>query len=485
MPITKHSSGAHACQRDGASLALAALDDGGSRLTARYGTPVLAAGYTAIPNLVRRHWRALGATYGDFYLYQVVMEHKWTAAHPRLRAQEIAAGMGTHGRQVREHVARLERLGLLVVRPGPRNRSTYNFDPLHARVVVLEREARARAEEETAAKWVARDAIPGGNHRTVGEETAAYQRNVSKTSSSTSIPPTPVDDQRTEVPKPARRRAVHPHPHRPSLHRHDHAFHQRNSDVPPVQTPDVARMSHSTADVGIVQAARDGDDRPVVALVEALSAEFGDTAASNVTQARNHRREADLAQPDYIRVLNEAAARTRARRHKLANPMGYFFIVVRDLLFNPAAPPGPPSDARRHAPPARAGGGGRAGRRDALPPAPSAYWAALTTIQQGARAYAETVADDIWRLVLCELAETMTVENFDMWLRGTFVVERDDQHLVIGVPQAFNRDWLERKLHPRVDSILCRVGYGHLAVAYVVAEPPCAARDTGSAAAVV
>jgi chromosomal replication initiator protein len=87
----------------------------------------------------------------------------------------------------------------------------------------------------------------------------------------------------------------------------------------------------------------------------------------------------------------------------------------------------------------------------------------------------------IWGATLGELQADMTRENYDTWLRDAHVVAGDaddgagetgalhEGTLTVGVPTAFQKDWLEHKLTGRIAGALERVGQGHRAIRYIVA----------------
>jgi len=56
----------------------------------------------------------------------------------------------------------------------------------------------------------------------------------------------------------------------------------------------------------------------------------------------------------------------------------------------------------------------------------------------------------VWRAVLDDLAQVMTGENFNAWLATTRVVHQEGEVLRVAVPAAFNKIWLEQKLHGKV-----------------------------------
>jgi chromosomal replication initiator protein len=51
----------------------------------------------------------------------------------------------------------------------------------------------------------------------------------------------------------------------------------------------------------------------------------------------------------------------------------------------------------------------------------------------------------IWQAALGELELGLSKANFTTWFKGTFILELEDPKVVIGVPNAFTKSWLEKK----------------------------------------
>jgi len=51
----------------------------------------------------------------------------------------------------------------------------------------------------------------------------------------------------------------------------------------------------------------------------------------------------------------------------------------------------------------------------------------------------------LWQAVLGELELSLSKANFTTWFKGTFILELEDPKVVIGVPNAFTKSWLEKK----------------------------------------
>jgi len=66
-------------------------------------------------------------------------------------------------------------------------------------------------------------------------------------------------------------------------------------------------------------------------------------------------------------------------------------------------------------------------------------------------------AGRIWQAVLGELQLEMTRATFETWLRNSRLVSCEDGVFVIGVANAYARDWLESRLRSVVERVLARV----------------------------
>jgi len=225
----------------------------------------------------------------------------------------------------------------------------------------------------------------------------------------------------------------------------------------------------------------DGDDRALSAVLAVLSTELGDDAPrSSLGRAHNLRRDAGVSPARFLRLLDEAAARTRDRQASIVkrqrddvravNGMPYLFAVLTDLL-HPAPPRtgdvGPDPASRRAGQPGR-----RRRRRDD----------GCGELARSYVAWADSPAPlpiveehSVWRAVLAELAQVMTSENFNAWLATTRVLDQADELLRVAVPTPFNKTWLEQKLHGKVMGALHKInddaiGTGRVErVEYVVA----------------
>jgi len=241
--------------------------------------------------------------------------------------------------------------------------------------------------------------------------------------------------------------------------------------IPP--TPAKATLTTTTGAEARQPANADPDDQALAAEIAALSDELGDDAPrSSLGRARNLHRAAGVSLDRFLRLLDEAAARTRDRQASIVkrrrdglavNGMPYLFAVLTDLL-HPApartnkADSGP--DRRRNEQPGR-----RRRRRADGRSEPITSYAAWSDSPVRL-----PIAEEhpVWRAALVELAQVLTSENFNTWLASTQVVSQEGDLLHVAVPTQFNKTWLENKLAGCVRSTLERLGYERMHVEYVV-----------------
>lgn len=51
----------------------------------------------------------------------------------------------------------------------------------------------------------------------------------------------------------------------------------------------------------------------------------------------------------------------------------------------------------------------------------------------------------LWQAVLGEMELVLSKANFTTWFKGTFIAENNEEKMIIGVPNAFTKNWLEKK----------------------------------------
>jgi chromosomal replication initiator protein len=86
-------------------------------------------------------------------------------------------------------------------------------------------------------------------------------------------------------------------------------------------------------------------------------------------------------------------------------------------------------------------------------------------------------AKQVWRAALGELQVALSPANFETWLRDTQLVDVDDNHFRIAVPNGFAKDWLDTRYRSLISQTLARiVGYSVQVEFVVRSAPPEAAR---------
>ena len=63
----------------------------------------------------------------------------------------------------------------------------------------------------------------------------------------------------------------------------------------------------------------------------------------------------------------------------------------------------------------------------------------------------------MWQSVLGELEVSVTRAHFSTWLKPTYIISSEDGHVVVGVPNIFNKRWMENKYHGQVKSALAKL----------------------------
>jgi len=58
--------------------------------------------------------------------------------------------------------------------------------------------------------------------------------------------------------------------------------------------------------------------------------------------------------------------------------------------------------------------------------------------------------EQLWQTVLGELELTISKANFTTWFKGTGIVSKDKEEIVVSVPNGFTKEWLENKYHKSI-----------------------------------
>ena len=377
-------------------------------LVARFGAAALCDGYTAIPNVVLRHRRALGITPGEWDYLCELFGYWRAAGDPYPGVDTLAAGLGVDASTIRRHRLSLEGKGLLrVYRAGGHNR--YDLSPLIAASIGLAR------QDCTAVP----PCSPAHSDRAIlhGEE-----ENLEDI----------YDYDKT------------PHPRESSM-----------NDRPATDSVAAGLSMRDHPSCAATLSRETPSEEEILAdTLAAIGAELGDdTPASSLTRALNIQRAQAVGTGRFLEAVEHAARRVRDRGPAFRilgadgrpNGMHYFFGVLRRQLR------GASTDERDR------------GRRQHAPPqGVAAAWAA--------RPQPVPVAEThpVWRAALEELRQILTAGNFDTYLARSRVVAEDGAVLCVAVPDRFAKGWLECKLAQRVADALRQVGRSEVRVEYVV-----------------
>lgn len=60
----------------------------------------------------------------------------------------------------------------------------------------------------------------------------------------------------------------------------------------------------------------------------------------------------------------------------------------------------------------------------------------------------------LWQAILGSMEVSLSKANFNTWFKNTSVIERGQDFIVLGVPSAFNRDWIAAKYHQEMLKVL-------------------------------
>ncbi len=81
------------------------------------------------------------------------------------------------------------------------------------------------------------------------------------------------------------------------------------------------------------------------------------------------------------------------------------------------------------------------------------------------------LTNQLWDAVLGELELTISKANFTTWFKNTFIHSVDESNIVVGVPNAFTKAWLENKYHEHILTALNKSSQGKIdSVIYKVAS---------------
>jgi chromosomal replication initiator protein len=76
--------------------------------------------------------------------------------------------------------------------------------------------------------------------------------------------------------------------------------------------------------------------------------------------------------------------------------------------------------------------------------------------------------EQAWQAVTGQLQMDMPKASFDTWVRNTEVISYEDNVFIIGVPNAYARDWLESRLSSKIKRLLCGIMNRTVSVRFIV-----------------
>jgi len=445
-------------------------------LVHRYGMALLTGGYTALPTYAWVYYARLGVTEAEMVCIAQLCTYWWSARDPFPGEAALAARMGKSVRTIQGYLRSLEAKKLLHIHTqfstnGRQSTNAYDLRPFFAAVEGLARLDGLLLAADAAPLTSATldnepcDFWPFDDNNKAQE--SAERELLCAEMESTGPENTARGDDAAD---PRRGEGLHaggmknPSPQVNPIEIKNFDY----DSIPPTPTHATPK---TTSDGAGPPASADPDDQALAAEIAALSTELGDDAPrSSLGRARNLHRDAGVSPARFLRLLDEAATRTRDRQTSIvkrqrdgqaANGMPYLFAVLTDLL-HPAPPrpadvsPTMATTSRRDGPSDR-----RRRRRDSGCGEPARSYAAWSDSPAPLPIVEE---HPVWRAILDELAQVMTSENFNAWLASTRVVGQDGEVLRVTVPTLFNKTWLEQKLYGKVAGALHKIDYAALRV---------------------
>ncbi len=502
--MSNHTGSVRACQYppdpDARENTPPPLDGIDRRLVQRYGAGLLTGGYTALPTYAWVYYARLGVTEAEMVCLAQLCTYWWSARDPYPGEAALAARMGKTVRTIQGYLRSLEGKRLLHIQTrlsnnGRQSTNSYDLRPFFAAVEGLARLDGLLPDDDAAP---ATPATPDNDSCKYGpcDHNNATQGDAERESLCAGATSIGTENRHKDAGTPTigegeGSRAGGVKNPSPQVNPIEIDTFDLDS-IPP--TPAKTTLTTTTGTEARRPTNTVADDRALAAEIGALSTELGDDAPrSSLGRARNLHRDAGVSLARFLRLLDEAAARTRDRQASIVkrqradvravNGMPYLFAVLADLLHpapSQSADVGPDADRRR------AGPSGRRRRRRAdgrgEPVGSYAAWsdspARLPIIEE----------HPVWRAVLDELGQMLTVENFNAWLATTRVLDQDGEVLRVAVPAPFNKTWLEQKLAGKVMGALHTIDDDAFGaerverVAYVVDPAACAAAEADARA---
>jgi chromosomal replication initiator protein len=77
----------------------------------------------------------------------------------------------------------------------------------------------------------------------------------------------------------------------------------------------------------------------------------------------------------------------------------------------------------------------------------------------------------LWQAILGNLELSLSKANFTTWFKNTSIIEKSDVGIVVGVPNAFTREWLQNKYHQDILKALKAISPETKEVKYQIVSP--------------
>jgi len=475
-------------------------------LAGRYGAALLTGGYTALPTYAWIYYARLGVSEAEMVLIAQLCTYWWSERDPYPGEAALATRMGKTVRTIQGYLRSLEGKGLLHIQTrlstnGRQSTNAYDLRPFFAAVEGLARldgllpvddgddttpalSPRGRAHRARTAGDTA--SCTGGPGDTTNNTQGDAERGPLCAGAERTGPDNrPTDDGTPTTGEGEGLRAGGVKNLSPQVNTVEVDSFDLDSIPPtPINTSLGPTSGMSDSDARPVTSI-DSNDQAFATEIAALSAELGDDAPrSSLGRARNLHRDAGVSLDRFLRLLDEAAARTRDRQASIVkrrrdgqapNGMPYLFAVLQDLLH-----PAPVRACRADVGPDRRRderlGRRRRRRAEGRGEAAGSYAAWSDSPER----LPIVEAHPVWRAVLDELAQVLTAENYNAWLATTRAIDQEGDLLRVAVPAPFNKAWLDTKLAGRVAAALHKIdddalGAMHIGrVEYVVDAAACA-----------
>lgn len=81
-------------------------------------------------------------------------------------------------------------------------------------------------------------------------------------------------------------------------------------------------------------------------------------------------------------------------------------------------------------------------------------------------------AHAVWQMLLSELSLQMQSATYNTWVRDTWVIAYEDGEFIIGLPNAYARDWLENRLRHKIKRVLSSLIHRSVQIQFRVCPHP-------------